>query len=108
MTVASPFADQLGRLSDQGESVGAARAGLAEGLGEIPAAKRSAWRRVLTGIVKAESIEAWVVEPCIHGCKAAGLEPDAVTRFLEVQGTDERRHEALLLAYIERHWPDEV
>lgn len=101
-----PLLSRLTPLAEASEAVARAHPGLPEGHDAIPAAARSAWHRVLLGLAKGEGIEEWVVGPMTRGIEAHGVEDGSVARFLNAQQLDEARHEALVRAYVARHWDE--
>jgi hypothetical protein len=105
MTTAAPeLSSTLAAMAEQAEAVAAQPPTLEEGLDDVPAAQRAAWRRVLQGLAKGEGIEEWVIEPVARGLAKAGLDEADVLRFFQTQGADELRHRDLFLAYLERHF----
>jgi hypothetical protein len=96
----------LSRLAEQGEAIHARQVTLPDGMDEIPAEQRAAWRRVLIGAVNGEGLEERAIGPMLEGLKHAGFDDEAVQRFFTTQGWDELRHRDLFAAYLKRHYSD--
>jgi hypothetical protein len=89
---------RLQQLSAAGARANGPEADFADEASHLDLRKRTAWSKFLCSIATTESVEDLLIEPI----REAFADSDAILRYLDAHGADERRHHELLTAYVSR------